>query len=257
MIVICMAIYDTVENKRTEYTKRSVHSLIETINEGTTKIVLIDNASCAKTRKFLNSCEIYEGISVIHNETNIGTAEAINLGIKNHSVKGDYIVKIDNDIVISHIGWADEMVRCFEKDPKLGILGLKRPDLPNSPDSKEYPTELKFLPHTPSEPWLIIEECGDIIGSCIMINPKLLDKIGYICQPGIYGYDDVLLCTRARVAGFYNAFYPSVECSHIDDGLNPFTEWKRKYAGQYLSDISKIEEGYWTNPNTIYYNPFI
>jgi hypothetical protein len=89
-----------------------------------------------------------------------------------------------------------------------------------------------------------------------MFSPKLLDKIGFLYQPSIYGFDDVLACTRSMICDFYNAFYPCVDIEHLDDGKNPFSDWKRKHAGIYLPKIKSIEESYWKNPETIYYNPF-
>jgi GT2 family glycosyltransferase len=256
MIVIVMPIFDTVENKRSEYTQKSVHSLLDTINHETTKIVLVDNNSCAKTRRFLNSCEIYEGINVVHNGSNIGTAEAVNVGIKNHSDKGDYIIKIDNDIVVYDYGWADKMKQCFDYSELLGVLGLKRKDLPNQPDSTDYPTRLRFLFHYQMQPWIVVEECSDIIGSCTMFSPKLLEKIGYMYQPGLYGFDDNLMCLRSLMSGFYNAFYPSVEIEHLDDGKNPFTTWKKNYADQYWDKFEQVQAEFKNGTRPLYYNPF-
>ncbi len=253
--LICMAIYDTDSNKRTGYTKQSVTSLIETTNHETTRIALIDNDSCKKTKDYLKSVQRLPNISVFTNTENLGTAGAVNVGIK-YREQGEYVVKIDNDIVLHRSGWVEEMIQCFEKDPNLGILGLKRKDLPNAPDSEQNPTELKFLPHKLGETWHIIEKCSDIIGSCTMINHLLLDKIGYFYQPGTYGFDDVLICERSNVAGFYNAFYPGVEIDHVDDGKNPFTIWKRNHADIYLDGISKIIGEYKDGTRPIYFNPY-
>jgi GT2 family glycosyltransferase len=246
-------VYDTDSNKRTDYTIQTYQSLVETTNSETTRIIFIDNDSCQRTKKFLSQIK-NKNIYVITNNQNIGTAEAINLALKTRN--NEYCIKMDNDVVVNELGWVEKMIRCFEKDPKLGILGLKRVDLPNSPTSKEYPTELKFLPHELGEPWLIVEECKDIIGTCTMYSPKLIDKVGYLYQPSIYGFDDVLMCSRSILSGFYNAFYPSVEIQHIDDGKNPYTEWKRKYAGIYLPKIEGIIKEYTEGTRPIYYNPF-
>jgi len=253
--LIAMAVYDTDENKRTEYTERTISSLLSTTDHENTRIFIIDNCSCLKTKKILKECSKIDNITIIYNKDNLGTAEAINLALKKRQ-SDEYCVKIDNDVVIHENNWVEKMIRCFENDSELGILGLKRKDLPNSPDSEEYKTGLMFLPHKLGEPWNIIELCQDIIGTCTMFNPKFLDRIGYLYQPGIYGFDDVLACERSILSGFYNAFFPSVEIDHIDDGKNPFTDWKRKYAGIYLPKINEIKEGYRTGEIPIYYNPF-
>jgi GT2 family glycosyltransferase len=253
--LICMAIYDSDSNKRTEYTKKAVESLIETTDPDTTRIFLIDNASCKKTKDYLKSVKRFPNISVFTNEENLGTAEAINIGIK-YRYENEYVVKIDNDIVIHRSGWVEEMIGCFENDTSIGILGLKRKDLPNSPESKEYPTNIRFLPHILGYKWNIIEECHDIIGSCTMYNHLLLDKIGYLYQPGLYGFDDVLVSERSVRAGFYNAFYPCVEIDHVDNGANPFTQWKQNHAGIHMAAVNTIIGEYREGTRSIYYNPY-
>lgn len=255
-ILICCAVFDTDQNERTAYTIETYKSLTKTINKSTTEIVFIDNASCDKTKKILKSIEKYEGIHIITNSKNVGTAEAINKGIHKYADKDTYVIKLDNDVTFGRYGWADEMVKCIEHDPSIGVLGLKRKDLPNQPDSNEYPTKLEFLKHELGEEWFIVEWCEDIIGTCIMINPKLRKEIGYLWQPSIYGYDDVLLCARSMISKYNNAFYPSVEIEHLDDGKNPFSDWKRKHAGIYLSQISGIIDDYQFGRKSIYYNPF-
>jgi GT2 family glycosyltransferase len=175
---------------------------------------------------------------------------AINRGIKEYSVPEDFIVKMDNDVTVNKLRWPDILKTCIEENPQIGILGLKRKDLPNSPGSKEYPT---ILEKTNSG---MVEWCDDIIGTATMFGPKLLEKVGYLWQPGWYGYDDVLMCCRSITCGFKNAFYPSIEIEHLDDGKNPYTEWKRRYAGLYISQISGIIEDYQTGKRSVYYNPF-
>jgi GT2 family glycosyltransferase len=264
--LIAMAVYDTEENKRTKYTKETVRSLIETTCSKTTRIIIIDNNSCQETKEFLLEIKA-SNISVITNDKNIGTAEAINLAWKTREKgKGEYAVKIDNDVVIHDDKWIEKMIYCFEKEPYLGILGLKRKDLPNKPDSEEYPTSLCFIKHEHEkmDEWHVIEICNDIIGTCLMFSPKLLDKIGYLYQPKIYGFDDNLACVRSIEAGFVNAFYPCIEIDHIDDGSTPFTQWKKNQAQIYFQEFEEIKSAILNgeNPmmpghkNSYYYNPF-
>ena len=254
--LIAIAVYDTKENERTAYTVHTYNSLKHVIDPKTTRIIFIDNGSCEETKTFLRSIKA-KNVSVITNETNIGTAEAINLALRTRK-QGEYCVKLDNDVYF-HESWVEKLVKCFELNPNLGILGLKRKDIPNSPYSEQYPTKLEFVDgpdHFINDPWLTIEICDDIIGTCTMFNPKLLDKIGYLYQPGIYGFDDVLMCARSKLANYINAFFPSVEIDHMDNGLNPYTEWKKRYAGLHLSKISGILEDYASGERDIYYNPF-
>jgi len=259
-ILVNIAVFDTIENKRTAYTIETYKSLMETVNFETTEIVFIDNASCGKTKKFLKSI-VSDKVHVITNDSNVGTAEAINRAIHEFSTKETYNIKCDNDVTFGSYGWADEMVKCIETDKSIGILGLKRKDLPNQPSSKEYPTIIDFIPeHKLGEPWfkdkIMIEWGDDIIGTCTLFSPLLLDKIGYSWQPALYGFEDTLLCTRSILAGFRNAFLPSIEIQHIDPGTNPFTEWKRNQAHIYWNEFEKAKADFINGKRDIYYNPF-
>lgn len=254
-ILICVAVYDTEENNRFQYTESTFWSLYDTIDPRTTEVVFINNASYSETSEFLNT-RVSSLFKVINLENNVGTAEAINIGMNKYSEEGDFIIKLDNDVEFHSKNWADKMKACLESDPSIGILGLKRKDLPNAPNHEQYPTTLQFANREHGDTWHVIEECSDIIGTCQMFNPELIKKAGYLYQPGLYGFDDVLMCERSRIAGFRNAFYPSIEIDHIDTGETEYVEWKRRYAGTQFTEVNKIIEGYNSGEKSIYYNPF-
>jgi len=256
-ILISIAVYDTDENERAEYTKKTYQSLVETINPKTTDVAFINNNSCKETTDFLNSECGKVGFYIENLSNNIGTAEAVNRGWHEHGESGMFLVKLDNDVTFDSKYWADDMAACLEADPSLGVLGLKRKDLPNSPGSSEYPTELCFASREFGSKWHVIEKCNDIIGTCHMINPALFEKIGYLYQPRLYGFDDVIMCHRSNLAGFQNAFYPSVGINHVDNKETEYIEWKRKYAGIQFEEINKIIEEYNIGSRSLYYNPFL
>jgi GT2 family glycosyltransferase len=255
MIVICCVTYDNENNGRHEYTVKTYESLMQTVDFDTTRIIFIDNNSFDKTKSFLKKIKS-KNIDIIYNEANVGTAEGINKGIFTCS-KEDYVIKLDNDVTFGRLGWADEMKRIMELDNSIGVLGLKRKDLLDSPTCKEYPTKLEFLKHELGDEWWVIELRDDIIGTCTMISPLLREKIGYLWQPGVYSFDDTILSAKSLIAGFRNAFYPCVIIEHLDKGGTAFTDWKSKYAGMYISQITGIIDDFQFGRRDIYYNPFL
>lgn len=252
--LICMAIYDTEDNNRSQFTEKSLPSIINTTDPHDDRIVVIDNASCKKTKDIIKRYEKH--IDIITLEENIGTAEAINRGIEKFWDGLSTIVKIDNDVVIHDTRWTDRMRRCFDREPKLGILGLKRKDLPNHPEDEQYPTKLLFIEHKKYESWEVIELCEDIIGTCTMYSASLIRKVGYLFQPELYGFDDNLMCIRSLISGFANAFYPFIEIDHIDPGGDWYCEHKKKLANIGHDEVRKIQEEYKSGERSIYYNPF-
>ena len=243
--MIAMAVYDTEENGRTKYTKETIESLIETVDLKKHKLYLVNNNSCEETRKILDSyCWVNTllNIYVIDNLENIGTAKAINQA---WALKepGEVLIKMDNDVVINNYGWIEDMETAMRLGG-YGIVGLKRKDLMQSPNAKDnWKTELKMLPHQKGEPWIVVEESEDIMGTVQMFNPTLINKMGGLMQAGVYGFDDTLACIRAKLLGYKLAFLPHIDIDHIDIGGDAYTEWKRKYAAEKTKEFYQIKQG--------------
>jgi GT2 family glycosyltransferase len=241
MALIAMAVHDTEENKRTKYTKETLNSLINTVDEKEHRIIIVDNGSCEQTKKLLVAY-YHLGIQIITNTENVGTAKAINQAWS-YRKPNEVLIKMDNDVVINNYGWVEEMELAM-KLGGYGILGLKRKDLMQSPNaSNHWKTELKMLPHEKGDNWVVVEESADIMGTVQMFHPELINKMGGLMQAGLYGFDDTLACIRAILLGYKLAFLPHIDIEHIDVGGDAYTEWKRKYAGEKMEEFYKIKEG--------------
>jgi GT2 family glycosyltransferase len=256
MALIAMAVYDTDENERTQYTLRTLASLMYTVNLERHRIIVVDNASCEATKKALEHYHAEQGISVITSPTNLGTAEAINLAWRLRR-PGEHAVKMDNDVEFHRDDWADELEDAIARDPGIGICGLKRKDCIERPDRDDwYKSELYLLPHEPGQRWIIGERVNHVMGTCQMYNSALLDKIGFLFQPRLYGYDDALAAVRCKVAGFTSVFLPHIEIDHIDPGDKPYQKWKESEANKDFAAYERIVRQYKTGERSIYYNPF-
>jgi len=244
MALIAMAVHDTEENGRTKYTKETLDSLINTVDYENHRIIIVDNNSCKETKDLLNYIQKHNDlwITVITNTENVGTAKAINQAWAMRQ-PGETLIKMDNDCVINHFGWVEDMEIAMLKGG-YGIMGLKRKDLLQSPWADDvWRTTLKMLPHEKGEPWYVVEESEDIMGTCTMFHPTLTDKMGGLMQSGLYGFDDTLACIRAKLLGYKLAFLPHIDIEHIDEGGDAYTEWKRKYAGDRMKEFYEIKQG--------------
>lgn len=255
-VLIAMAVHDTVENGRTDLTAETIANLYQT---GVTKnhdVWVIDNNSCEGTKRILKYHADSGHIKLITNEANIGTAEAINKAWK-HRVKGQHAIKMDNDVIIHCSTWVEQMVEAIEREPNIGIIGLKRKDCwerPNHPQA-DWKSQLIMLPQQPGQRWIIAEQCHHIIGTCQMYSDVLLEKIGYLYQPSLYGYDDVLASHRSTKAGFINVFLPHIEIDHIDPGGTEYQSWKEKHSQEVTQQVISIVHEYFNDKRPIYYEP--
>lgn len=257
MSLICAVIYDTEENRRTEITKQFLSSLRETVNWDKHRLIIVDNASCDDTKQLFHDISFDTPMpkwTVIFSDANIGTSRALNLALQQRQ-PNEHFIKIDPDIIIHQSGWVEQMEAAINRDPFIGIVGLKRKDLIQStwhPDPN-YKSELIMLPHQPGERWICVERTADIIGSCTMFNSELLNKVGYSWQPGLYGYEDVLMSHRSHLAGFYNCFLNHIEIDHLDNGEPNYQRWKETHSGEYTQ---AMKDRFMRYVNGDIYEPF-
>lgn len=255
MALIAMAVYDTEENKRTGLTAETLDCLMRTVDFNKHTLIVIDNNSCRETKRLLfEQVEDCHKNKVITLPENIGTARAINHAWKLRH-PGEHCIKMDNDIVINSPGWVDELEEAIRRDPAIGQVGLKRKDCWETPwhEHPDWRSELHMLPHIPGEPWLIVEKVKHVIGSCVMHNAALLDKVGYLYQPSLYGYDDVIMSHRTHLAGFYSCFLPHINIDHIDPGDTPYQSWKERHSGEQTQGVIDLVHEMYNGTKPIYY----
>jgi GT2 family glycosyltransferase len=249
MALISLAVWDTEENGRTEYTAKTLETLYLTVNTRKHRIIIVDNGSCEATQKLLNKAA---RIEVIRLHENIGTAKAVNKAWQLRKPNED-CVKMDNDVVIHSRDWVEDMERAIKLDPTIGIVGLKRKDCWEEPSRDDfYKSSLEMLPHVPGEPWVVVERVNHVMGTCQMFSSALLDKIGYLYQPRLYGFDDALAAIRCQVAGFYSCFLPHIEIDHIDTGATAYQGWKEKHAGEDMAEYNRLKNGYLSGTIPVY-----
>jgi len=258
MALIAMAVYSTDSNRKDEYLLKTLASIAATVDFKRHRLMLSINGGTPQTQNivhaWLNKGPVSE---IIWNADNLGTAGAINKIIAKRDA-GEHVIKIDDDVVIHNPGWADQMEEAISIDPLIGIIGLKRKDLIQSPwhPDPQYRSELVLLPHAPGHRWITIERTPDIIGTCTMFNSLLLDKIGYSRQPGKYGFEDNLMCHRSHLAGFYNCFLNHIDIDHIDEGAEEYSEWKAKHSSKLFPEYHRLVHAMIKGEEPIYYNPY-
>jgi len=265
MAILAMAVFDTIENGRSWMTEETIKSLIATVDLGNKRppyegarhaLVISDNGSCEETLRLYEKYKKHI-FSVVYNGENIGTAKAINKAWQ-FRCPGEAAIKMDNDVVVHQAEWVDWIEDAFDRDPQLGILGLKRRDLaenPWRPPNDRFHSSLRMLPHQRGERWIVVEDVQSVMGTCQAYSSALLDKIGFLSQPGVYGFDDTLASVRAKVAGFGRAFLCGFEIDHIDPGGSEFGQWKIDRASEAWIAYQQWHVQYESGMRDIYVGP--
>lgn len=257
MSLIAMAVYCTEENKKEECLSFTLQGLAKTVNFGRHRICFCVNGCTERAVGMLRAFSYAtRNVRLFFNDANLGTARAINIAWRMRR-PGEHCIKMDDDILIHNPGWADELERAISADPLIGQVGLKRKDCWEWPghEHADWRSELHMLPHLPGEQWQIVEKAKHVIGSCVMHSSALLDKVGYLYQPSLYGYDDVIMSHRSYIAGFYSCFLPHINIDHIDSGQTPYQGWKEKHAAEQTQTVIDLVHEMRNGTKPIYYGP--
>lgn len=237
MAVICMATYGTEANSKAWMQAATLASMAETVDWSKHWLIVVDNASSKPTKDLLECYQrkLYGRMIVLHNQSNLGTARAISRAWDTCE-KDAYCMKVDDDVVWHQSGWVDRMQDALERDPNLGIIGLKRNDLAENPWAPEgcwSRSDLVMLPHKPGERWVVIEVAQHVMGTCQMYQPKFRALTGHLYQPSCYSYDDSIMAARVHGAGYHSAFLVNFTIDHIDGGGGTYQKFKEGQAGAY------------------------
>ncbi len=256
-----MATYCTPTNGRAPLLKQTLDSLLQTVDFTRHRMFIIVNQATEESTEhllaFQKALPFPDSLeSIIWLPENIGTARAINKAWALR-LPGEHAIKMDDDVVVHRAGWVDEMEESIERANRIGIIGLKRKDLlesPNRPSGDPFRSMLAEVPHTTGQKNLYIEIVEHVMGTCQMYSAALLDKIGYLYQPGLYGYDDSLAATRCKKSGFMSCFLCGVEIDHIDPGGNEYTQGKRDAAGIDQAEYHRIRDAIESGRMGVYFD---
>jgi GT2 family glycosyltransferase len=253
MALIAMCVYCTDTNGRLEYTKECLRSIVYTVNLNKHRLFLIDNGSNQETKDYLADFTSKFPSTIITNKENLGTAKGINLALKQR-LENEHCIKADNDCAWHIEGWVEELEEAIEREPTIGILGLKRKDLRQTPydSDPDFRSEYVQLPHEHGQKWIAVERSRDIMGTCTMLNYRLIDKVGGMAQPLPYAFDDSLMGLRSILSGFWNGFLSHIEIEHLDTGENIYSQEKINIANEAWPIYHEWHKGYVDGTRPLY-----
>lgn len=274
MALVTMVIHCTKQNDRLQYAKKAIESLCLSTDRDRDDIHFVINGGdfIPEIRDYIDSFRSNNrgNITVIVSQENLGTARGINLSWV-HRKPGQHAIKIDDDIILDcRKGWINKLEEAVERmarfrelnndvfPQEVGILGLKRNDCGESMYRSDWgSSRLWEVPHFPGERWLVVEEVKHVMGSCCLYSAKLLDKIGYMYQgKNLYGYDDTLMCSRARAVKLFTGFLLGLDIHHIDPGDTIAAEAKRQSAsGEVAQWCVEQSRKYESGVISVYHGP--
>lgn len=237
--LICCTTYNKVECHQA-----CIDSLFKTADPALYSLLIIDNASTDGTVDWLKTLDHPCIEDILYLEENVGTARGLNRGWKLAFQRGQHPGKLDGDNIFYDTGWLHKMLSVLEITEDVGLVGLKRRDLEEKPNhnSLQFRTQLVYLPNNQ-----IIEIAEHVIGTCWLVSHNLINEIGGLAQPGLYGLDDALFCLRAKLAGWVVCFVPDVAIEHVDPGHPKYPEYTQWKIDQATDDLRSGRYDAWCN----------
>jgi len=204
MISIIMPAYNGLQ-----YTVQAVEALLR--KEEGFELIIVDNGSTDGTSEYADGMSRrHNNIHVIHFMENKGVPAALNAGMK--EARGDYIVWMNNDIIISPRAISRMITHMdrAEEETKLSPVGMIGPMM-NFVAGRQFdpggwidPARVddyaaQVAREHPDTFW----NTGWLCGSCLVMKREVYEKVGEVDErffPG--GYEDNDYCLRAILAGY-------------------------------------------------------
>jgi len=191
------------------------------------QVINVDNGSTDDTLKVLfdwerAACDCGIRALTLPQRENIGAVEGRNIALE-HS-KGDYLVFLDNDVLIAQSGWLEMLVSFMDAHPTCGIVA-PRLVFPWEPFQVECcgcavssQGRIAYLDRGATRD--AIQQPRSVqaaISAAWMMRREVYAKLGGL-DP-VYSpvqYEDLDYCYRARAAGYEVWVQPAVELFHFE-----------------------------------------
>lgn len=217
-------------HEKWQHTKRCLWSLFET-KDVPFELILVDNGSTDELVKngltiFLNECLVREiPARLITYTINVGAVKGRNEALPYAS--GDYILFMDNDVVVRQRSWLRKMVEFLDANKNYGAVGPKL-IYPNEPhliqcagcdvspkgrvnfrgrgepiNSREFNTSRDV-------------QC--LISACILFPRRVVERVGKLDMAfDPVQFEDIDYCYRIKKAGYKLRYLSQVEMYHFEN----------------------------------------
>lgn len=223
------------------------------------EIVVIDNASCDRTREIVE--EYKDAVRIKNNSSNSGFSEGVNAGIVMSS--GEYILTLNPDVVLENnfLSEADEGINGLGDD--VGMFGVKilKADSERLIDSTGLvlTSFFRFFDRGSGEKdGGQYDKHTDILGPCAaaaIYRRDMLDDVRiegeYFDRDFFYLIEDFDIALRARKKGWRGIYLPNAVCYHKRNGSEMARKYRQRYAfrNRYFLILKNIE----IKPHFIFY----
>lgn len=236
-------------------TEECLNSLMPQLNKNF-ETILVDSASTDGSAKYLR--RKFPKLKIIQSKKNLGYAGGNNLGVKN--AKGNYILILNNDVVLDK----NFLKEIYKNKNKADILGVKnyyydKKDILWSVGSKINSLTMRasLIGNKEKDSGQYDKNFSppQIVGSAMLINKKVIDKIGFLNDDYFAYCEETEWQTRALNNGFTVSWIPAAKLWHkvgfsTGGARSPVSSYyltrNRAYFIEKWAKYKLIAWSYWT-----------
>lgn len=168
------------------------------------ELIVVDNASPAPTRRWLEGRARRGELRLIRNPENRGFAASINQAAR--ASRGRILVWLNNDTAVGP-EWLERLAACLEREPSAGAVGpcTNDPDSGSGRGSRHEPgaEELDAF----AAAWALRfdrqrEVVDGLSGFCLAVRREAAEAVGPLDERFLWGEEDTDYCLRLRLAGY-------------------------------------------------------
>lgn len=196
--------------------------------EKDTEIIVVDNNSRDGTVNYMGNYECVIKVNKVNECFSKANNQAARLA------SGDYLLLLNNDTVVSE-GFIQGMLRTFDLDPKMGVVGCllwkMNTSLPTVQHAGVFFTD-DYLPYELGQPVesihpgimpnddrvRMIHEVPSVTAACMLMKREVWDAVGGLDEEYINGWEDTDFCLKAREKGYSIWYNGQVSVQHRHNG---------------------------------------
>lgn len=173
---------------RWDLLKKCLTSIKDNTDLTNGEIIVVSNGCVDYTPFYFEQNFKDKNIHLIHWPKPLGYPKAVNIGMS--AATGEYVILLNNDVLLYNSTWLDQLLEPFYNHPKAGVTGL----------IKRYQG---------NKPWVLF--------FCAAIKREVINNIGLLDETFTHGCgEDIDYCIRAFSTGYSIHQVPEVKLNGIE-----------------------------------------
>jgi hypothetical protein len=199
------------------------------------EIWVIDNGSSDGSIEYVS--QNFPHVNIISYNENLGFSKAYNKAAR--LIKADYLLFLNNDVIVKNPDWLDEMMQIILSNPRVGVVGAKLL-IANNSDFIENVGGTIYLWQGGTRIGFNEKDIGQynstpinlfyVSGAALLIKKELFLKVGGFDEEMFAYSEDLDLCWRLKLMNYEIKYCPKAVLLHISSA-----SWKKSKLSLYLS----------------------